>query len=323
MLNRRSFVAATLAVAATPAAAQTAPWPSKPIKLVVPYAPGGTTDVVARMVAEYLGQKLGQNIIVDNKPGKGAMVGTALVAKAAPDGYTLLVGAPQIVVLNPLFFKDMRYDAVNGFSPISIAILSPNYIMVHPETPVHSIRDLIGWAKANPGKVFFASSGFGSTGHLTGLLLNKLGGIDMAHIGYKGSAGAVTEVIAGRVPVLVDQPVPGIAQVRAGKLRAIGVGTTTRVPALPEVPTVMEQGVADFESATWFGFFAPRGTPQPILDRLTLEVQKAMKLADVQSKFVPSGYVPVGLSQAESAARIEADRKKWTALAVEAGVKPQ
>ncbi|HEY5637554.1 MAG TPA: tripartite tricarboxylate transporter substrate binding protein [Burkholderiales bacterium] len=320
-MNR--ILVALLAALLVPGAAFAQAWPSKPIRMIVPYGPGGSTDLTGRVIGEKLQQALGVSIVVENRAGASGQIGAAEAAKAAPDGYTLLVGAPQIVVLNPLFFKDMRYDAVNGFSPISIAILSPNYIMVHPETPVHSIRDLIGWAKANPGKVFFASSGFGSTGHLTGLLLNKLGGIDMAHIGYKGSAGAVTEVIAGRVPVLVDQPVPGIAQVRAGKLRAIGVGTTTRVPALPEVPTVMEQGVADFESATWFGFFAPRGTPQPILDRLTLEVQKAMKLADVQSKFVPSGYVPVGLSQAESAARIEADRKKWTALAVEAGVKPQ
>lgn len=319
----KRIVVAALAALLLPGAALAQAWPSKTIRMIVPYGPGGSTDLTGRVIGEKLQQALGVSVVVENRAGASGQIGAAEAAKAPPDGYTLLVGAPQIVVLNPLFFKDMRYDAVNGFAPISIAILSPNYIMVHPDTPVHSVRDLIGWAKANPGKVFFASSGFGSTGHLTGLLLNKLGGIDMQHIGYKGSAGAVTEVIAGRVPVLVDQPVPGIAQVRAGKLRAIGVGTMTRVPALPEVPTVLEQGVAEFESATWFGFFAPRGTPQPILDRLTLEVQKAMKLADVQSKFVPSGYVPVGLSQAESAARIEADRKKWTALAVEAGVKPQ
>ena len=217
----------------------------------------------------------------------------------------------------------MPYNAETAFTPVAITLLSPNYIIVDPSTPVHTVADLISWAKANPGKVFYASSGNGSSGHLTGLLLNKLGGIDMQHIGYKGSAGAVADVIAGRVPVLIDQPVPAISHVRAGKLRAVATGTTTRVPALPNLQTVQEQGLAGFESSTWFGFFAPAGTPRAAIDRLWGEIQKIVKMPDVREKFEPAGYLMGSIGPDEAAARIKAERGKWSQLVREAGVKPE
>jgi tripartite-type tricarboxylate transporter receptor subunit TctC len=313
---------ATLALCfATAAPAQN--YPSKPVRVIVPYGPGGSTDLTGRTVSQKLQEALGQPFVVENKAGASAQIGAAEVAKAAPDGYTLLVGAPQVFIINPLFFKDMRYDAENGFTPIAITLLSPNYILAHPGLPANTLQELIAHAKANPGKVNYASSGVGSSGHLTGLLLCKLAGVEMQHVGYKGSAGAVQDALAGQVQVLIDQPVPGISHVRAGKLRALAVGTAMRVPALPDVPTVQEQGVPDFESSTWFGFWAPAGTPKPIVDRLWAEIQKIMKMADVQDKFAPAGYIPTAISPEDTAARIKADREKWTRVAREAGIKPE
>ena len=317
----RIVSAAALFLIALSAHAQV--FPAKAVRIVVPYGPGGSTDLTARTIGNKLQESLGQPFIIENKPGASAQIGATEVAKSAPDGYTLLLGSPQPLILNPLFFKDMRYDAENGFTPVAITLLSPNYIMVDPSTPVHSVQDLIAWAKANPGKVFYASSGSGSTGHLTGLLLNRLGGIDMQHIGYKGSAGAVADVIGGRVPVLIDQPVPGVSHVRAGKLRAIATGTTTRVPSLPNVPTVQEQGVAGFESTTWFGFWAPAGTPRPAIDRLWNEIRRIVTLPDVKDKFEPAGYLMAAIGPDEAAAKVRADRAKWTQLVREAGVRPE
>ena len=312
---------ALTALASLGAAAQA--YPSKPVRVIVPYGPGGSTDLNGRSIAAKLQEALGQPFVVENKPGASAMIGAAEVARAAPDGHTLLVGSPQPILLNPLFFKEMPYAAETAFAPVAITLLSPNYILVDPSTPVHTVQDLIAWAKANPGRVFFASSGNGSSGHLTGLLLNKLGGIDMQHIGYKGSAGAVADVIAGRVPVLIDQPVPGIGHVRAGKLRAVATGTAMRVPALPNLQTVQEQGLAGFESSTWFGFFAPAGTPRAAIDRLWGEIQKIVKLPEVRDKFEPAGYLMGSIGPDEAAAKIRAERGKWSALVREAGVKPE
>ncbi len=324
VMRKKPFHAVVAAIAlcfATATPAQT--YPSKPVRVIVPYGPGGSTDLTGRTVSQKLQEAFGQPFVVENKPGASAQIGAAEVAKAAPDGYTLLVGAPQMFIINPLFFKDMRYDAENGFTPIAITLLSPNYILTHPSLPAKTLQELVAHAKANPGKLNFASSGVGSSGHLTGLLLNKLAGIEMQHIGYKGSAGAVQDTLAGQVQVLIDQPVPGISHVRAGKLRGIAVGTTTRVSATPDIPTVQEQGVADFESSTWFGFWAPAGTPKPVVDRLWAEIQKIMKMPDVQDKFAPAGYIPTAISPEDTAARVKADREKWTRVAREAGIKPE
>ncbi len=314
---------AALACLAFALAAQAQNYPSKPVRIIVPYGPGGSTDLTARTVGNKLQEALGQPFVIENKPGASAQIGAAEVATSPADGYTLLLGSPQPLILNPLFFREMRYDAENGFAPVAITLLSPNYIMVDPSTPVHTVQDLVAWSKANRGKVFYASSGTGSTGHLTGLLLNKLAGIDMQHIGYKGSAGAVADVIAGRVPVLIDQPVPGIGHVRAGKLRAIATGTSMRVPVLPNVQTVQEQGVAGFESSTWFGFWAPAGTPRPVIERLWGEIQKIVRMPDVKDRFEPAGYLMVAIGPDEAAAKVRADREKWTQLVREAGVKPE
>ena len=321
-MNSRTAIAALLALVFY-AGAHAQTYPARPVRVIVPYGPGGSTDLTGRTVAQKLQEALGQPFVVENKPGASAQIGAAEVAKAAPDGYTLLVGAPQIFIINALFFKDRQYDPESAFTPIAITLLSPNYILAHPGLPANTLQELIAYAKANPGKVNYASSGVGSSGHLTGLLLNKLTGIELQHVGYKGSAGAVQDTLSGQVQILIDQPVPGIAHVRAGKLRAIAVGTAARVAALPDVPTVQEQGVADFESSTWFGFWAPAGTPRPVIERLWAEIQKIMKMPDVQDKFAPAGYVPTAISPEDTAARIRADREKWTRVAREAGIRPE
>jgi len=298
-------------------------WPSKPIRLIVPYGPGGSTDLNGRAFGQKLQEAFGQSVVVENKPGGSAMIGAADVAKAAPDGYTFLVGSPQIFILNPLFFKERKYDAEKDFSPVGITLISPNYIMVHPQAPILTISELIQWAKANPGKAFYASSGAGSSGHLAGLLLNRLGNIELQHIGYKGSAGAVSDVLGGQVPILIDQPAPGITHVRAGKLRAVAVGTTERVAALAEVPTVREQGLPEFESSTWFGFFAPAGTPRGIIDRVYAELEKSARLPEIRNKFDPAGYITTAIGPDATAEKIRLDRARWTRLVQDAGVKPE
>ena len=296
-------------------------YPARSIRIIVPYAPGGSTDLLGRTVAAKLNEAWGQTVIVDNRPGASAIIGTEATVKSAPDGYTFMVAAPQPIVLNKILFANLKFDPENDLVPISINLLVPNYIVVHPSVPVRTLKDLIAFVKANRGKVSYASSGSTSTGHLTGLLLNRMAGIDMEHIGYKGSAPATSETLGGHVPILIDQPVPSIEHVRAGRLRAIAVGTAQRVEAMPNVPTVRESGLPEFESSTWFGFVAPKGTPVEIIAKLHGEFARIMSLPDVRDKFLPQGYIPVSMNTEEARKRIASDREKWGRVIAETGLK--
>jgi tripartite-type tricarboxylate transporter receptor subunit TctC len=296
-------------------------YPAKAIRIIVPYAPGGSTDLLGRIAGQKLNEAWGQPVVIENRAGASAIIGTEATVRSAPDGYTFMVGALQPIVLNKFLFKKLPYDPDTDLATISINLLVPNYIVVHPSLPVRNIKELIAFAKANRGKVTFASSNNASSGHLTGLLLNKMAGIDMEHIGYKGSAPATAETVGGHVPILVDQPVPSLEQVRAGRLRAIAVGTAQRVEAMPNVPTVRESGLPEFESSTWFGFFAPRATPADITGKLHNEFARIMALADVKDKFVPQGYVPVAMNADEARKRIASDREKWGRVIAETGLK--
>jgi tripartite-type tricarboxylate transporter receptor subunit TctC len=298
-------------------------YPSKPIRIIVPYTPGGSTDLNARVVGAKLNEAFGQPVIVENRAGAAATIGTEAVARAAPDGHTLLLGSVQPLVLNPIAFRNLRYDPDRDLTPIVINLLVPNYILVHPSVPARNLKELIAFVKRNPGKVSFASSGIGTTGHLSGLLLAQMASLNMEHIGYKGSAPATTDVVAGQVPILVDQPVPSISFVRSGKLRAIAAGTTTRIAVLPELPTAAEQGLAGYESSTWFGFFAPAGTQRAVVDRLYTAIARIMQMPDVRDKFEPQGYAPIAMDAKDAAQRIAADRAKWTKLMRAAGMEPQ
>ena len=326
MLNRRSFVAATLAVAAPPAAAQTsgqaAPWPSKPIKLVVPYAPGGTTDVVARMVAEYLGQKLGQNIIVDNKPGKGAMVGTAIVAKSPPDGYTLLMSVISGLSISPTLYGGGDFDPMGDFIHVSIASTNPSVLVANPNFQAKTFKEFIDYAKANPGKVSYATSGAGSSNHLLGARLEQVIGAGLVHVPYRGAGPAMIDTIAGNVPVMFDSLPSAAPHIKAGKVNALAVSGGTRSPAFPDVPTMKELGYPDLISYSWFGISVPAKTPQPIVDRLATEMQAVLKEPAVIKRWEEIGAEGSTMTPAEVTRFIQGEIDKWTPVVKASGAKP-
>ncbi len=322
MLHRRSFIAATLAVASAPAAAQNAPWPSKPIKLVVPYAPGGTTDVVARMVAEYLGQKLGQNIIIDNKPGKGAMVGTAIVAKAPPDGYTLLMSVISGLSISPTLYGGGDFDPMGDFIHVSIASTNPSVLVANPNFTAQTFKDFVAYAKANRGKVSYATSGAGSSNHLLGARLEQVISAGLVHVPYRGAGPAMIDTIAGNVPVMFDSLPSAAPHIKAGKVHALAVSGETRSPAFPDVPTMKELGYPDLISYSWFGISVPAKTPQPIVDRLATEMQAVLKEPAVIKRWEEIGAEGSTMTPAEVTRFIQAEIDKWTPVVKASGATP-
>jgi len=323
MIPRRTFVASTLAAVALPASAQPQPWPSKPIKLVVPYAPGGTTDVVARMVAEYLGKQLGQNIIVDNKPGKGAMVGTALVAKAAPDGYTLLMSVISGLSISPTLYGGGDFDPMADFIHISIASRNPSVLVVNPTFEAKTFKEYVAYAKANPGKLTFATSGAGSSNHLLGARLEQVISAGMVHVPYRGAGPAMIDTIAGNVPSMFDSLPSAAPHIKAGKVRALAVSSEERSPAFPDVPTMKEQGFPDLISYSWFGISVPAKTPAPIVDRLAAEMQAVLKEPAVIKRWEEIGAESSTMTPAEVTRFIQAEIDKWTPVVKASGAKPE
>ena len=322
MLTRRILVASTLAASALPAQAQTPPWPAKPIKLVVPYAPGGTTDVVARMVAEYLGQRLGQNIIVDNKPGKGAMVGTALVAKAAPDGYTLLMSVISGLSISPTLYGGGDFDPMTDFIHVSLASRNPSVLVVNPAFPAKTFKEYVDYAKANPGKLAFATSGAGSSNHLLGVRLQQVIGAEMVHVPYRGAGPAMVDTISGNVPSMFDSLPSAAPHIKAGKVRALAVSSDARNPAFPDVPTMKEQGYPDLISFSWFGISVPARTPAPIVDRLAREMQAVLKEPAVVKRWEELGAESSTMSPAEVTRFVQAEIDKWVPVVKASGAKP-
>ena len=323
MIHRRTFVASALSAFALPASAQTPPWPSKPIKLVVPYAPGGTTDVVARMVAEYLGQRLGQNIIVDNKPGKGAMVGTALVAKAAPDGYTLLMSVISGLSISPTLYGGGDFDPMGDFIHVSIASRNPSVLVVNPSFTAKTFGEYVAYAKANPGKLTYATSGAGSSNHLLGARLQQVIGAEMVHVPYRGAGPAMIDTIAGTVPSMFDSLPSAAPHIKAGKVRALAVSSEERSPAFPDVPTMKEQGFPDLISYSWFGISVPAKTPAPIVDRLAVEMQAVLKEPAVIKRWEEIGAEGSTMTPAEVTRFIQAEIDKWTPVVKASGAKPE
>ncbi len=323
MIPRRTFVASTLAALTLPAHAQTPPWPNKPIKLVVPYAPGGTTDVVARMVAEYLGQRLGQNIIVDNKPGKGAMVGTALVAKAPPDGYTLLMSVISGLSISPTLYGGGDFDPMGDFIHVSIASRNPSVLVVNPTFTAKTFGEYVAYAKANPGKLTYATSGAGSSNHLLGARLQQVIGAEMVHVPYRGAGPAMIDTIAGNVPSMFDSLPSAAPHIKAGKVRALAVSSDERSPAFPDVPTMKEQGFPDLISYSWFGISVPAKTPAPIVDRLATEMQAVLKEPAVIKRWEEIGAEGSTMTPTEVTRFIQAEIDKWTPVVKASGAKPE
>ncbi len=266
------------------AAAQAPAYPTKPIRLVVPFPPGGATDILAREVAKHLTEAWGQSVVVDNRPGAGGNIGSELVAKAAPDGYTLEMGTVGTHAINASLYSKMPYDHVKDFVPVILVAGVPNVLEVNPSVPVNSVQELIAYAKANPGKLNFASSGAGTSIHLSGELFKVMAGVQMTHVPYKGSAPALQDLLGGQVQLMFDNLPPSLPQIKAGKLRALAVTSTTRAPALPDVPTVAEAGLPGFEASSWFGVLAPAGTPPAIVAKLNAEIAKWLTSPEAKEK---------------------------------------
>jgi tripartite-type tricarboxylate transporter receptor subunit TctC len=289
----RVIAAAALSVSVlAPALADS--FPSKTITIVVPYPPGGTSDIVPRAIAPKMQEALGVPVIIDNRGGANGSLGAAYVAKSAPDGHTILMTPTGVLAINQWLYKKLVYSPEKDLIPIINSSRAPNVLVVHPGVPARNLSELIALAKAKPNSLSFASQGNGSTGHMCGELLNQLAGIEMQHIPYKGSAPAIQDVIGGQVPVMCENFSNAIPHVRSNRLRALAVTAKTRSAQAPEIPTAQESGLANFEAGVWYGFAAPAGTPKAIIDKLTVEMARIVKLPDVAPKLLELGFEPAG-----------------------------
>jgi tripartite-type tricarboxylate transporter receptor subunit TctC len=287
-------------------------YPTKPVRVVVPYPPGGVGDTTMRAIAQQLSESLGQPFVIDNKPGASQMIGADAVAKAAPDGYTLFLGSVTSLAINVSSQKKMPYDPVKDFAPVSMLYFSPMYLVVNPAVPAQSVKELVALAKAQPGKLSFASIGQGGSIHLAGEMFKSMAGVDITHIPYKGSAPALTDIIGGQVSLMFDAGVSALPQVRAGKLRALAITTAKRVDSTPELPTVAEAGgLPNYEATLWFGLVAPAATPRDIVNRLSQELAKILRQPALQARFANLGVEFSASSPEEFATYIRAETLKW------------
>jgi tripartite-type tricarboxylate transporter receptor subunit TctC len=320
-MNRTANTLVALALAAFASAANAQAWPSKPIKWIVPFAPGGTTDILARTISEKLSQALGQPVIVENKPGAGGGVGAEFTAKAPPDGYTIMGGTISTHAINASLYKNLPYDPVKDFAPITLIVRLPNLLVVHPDVPAKNVAELIALMKANPAKYTFASSGNGTSQHLSGELFKAMAGVDMQHIPYKGSPPALQDVVGGQVTMTFDNITTAWPLAKAGKLRALAVTTAKRSSIAPDVPTLAESGLAGYEVGSWQGAFAPAGTPPEIVKRLNAEMVKIINMPDVKEKLVGLGAEPVANTSEEFGALVKAEIVKWADVVKKSGAR--
>ena len=316
-----ALCAVALLAGAAPVAFAQSGYPSRSVRLVVPFPPGGTTDILARAAAQKLTEVLGQQVIVDNRPGAGGNIGAELVAHAPPDGYTLLMGTVGTHAINASLYSKMPYDHIKDFAPVILVAGVPNVLVVTPSLPVNSVQELIAYAKANPGKLNFASSGNGTSIHLSGELFKSLTGVTMTHVPYKGSALALTDLVGGQVQLMFDNLPSSLAFIKAGKLRALAVTSATRAAALPDVPTMVEAGVPGFEATAWFGILAPAGTPRDVVTRLNGEVAKWLASPEAREKLMAQGAIAAGGSPEDFAHHIAAETTKWAKVVKESGAK--
>jgi tripartite-type tricarboxylate transporter receptor subunit TctC len=296
-------------------------WPVKPIKWIVPFAPGGTTDILARTIGEKLTVALGQPVIIENKPGAGGGVGAEFTSKAPPDGYTIMGGTISTHAINASLYKSLPYDPVKDFVPITLIARVPNMLVVNPDIPAKNVAELIALLKANPGKYSFASSGNGTSQHLSGELFKSIAGVDMQHIPYKGSPPALQDVVGGQVAMTFDNITTAWPLAKGGKLRALAVTTAKRSAVAPDVPTLSESGLAGYEVGSWQGVFAPAGTPPAIVKRLNAEIVKIINMPDVKEKLIGLGAEPVGNTSEEFAALVKTEVVKWAEVVKKSGAK--
>ena len=311
-MSRFKKLAAVLALACAPALALAQAYPSKPLRLVVPYSPGGGADNAARILATRLSATLGQTVVIDNRPGGSGMIGAQAVAQAEPDGYTVLYDASAFAV-NPALRK-MAFDPAKDLLPVSLAVTVPNIFVVPPNAPYKSVQEFVDYARKNPGKLTYASYGAGSAAHLIGELLKARAGIDLLHVPYKGGAPALTDLMGGQVDSYFANAASGMSYVKSGKLRALAVTSVARMAAMPDVPTLAESGFKDFEVLEWNGFFVPKGTPGEVVARLAKEVQAAVKDPATRQKLQGLGLDPVGSTPEAFSKFVQAEMTRWAGL---------
>jgi tripartite-type tricarboxylate transporter receptor subunit TctC len=324
--TRRSVLLGAAAFGALPLLSRNAradTWPSRPVKMVVPFAAGGTTDVLARLVAAKLSEEMGQQFIVENKAGAGGNIATDYVAKSDPDGYTFIVGTPGTHAINKFVFKNMSYDPINDIAPVIVIARVPNLFSVTNSLPVKSVAEFIALAKSKPGELFYATPGLGSTAHVSTELFKSMTGVDIVHVPYKGSAPALTDLIAGRVHLTIDNLPASQPFAEAGSIRPIAVSTATRWPLLPEIPTIAEAGVPGYEAASWFTVGAPAKTPKEIIVKLNASIDKYIKTEDGIARMRKLGAEPAGGSPEEMQAYVLAETEKWGKVAKFAGIRPE
>jgi tripartite-type tricarboxylate transporter receptor subunit TctC len=308
------------AVVALPAAAQ--PYPSKPIRFVVPFPPGGPLDIMGRGIAQKLQEAWGQPVVVDNRPGAGGGIGADLVAKSPGDGYTLLMGAVSTHAINPSLYAKIPYDPQKDFVAVALVAQVPNILVVNPSLPVHSVKELIDYARAKPGSFSFGSGSTGSTGHLAGELFKAEARVDMVHIPYKGGAPAMQDLLAGQTQLMFDNLANALPQVKAGKLRALAVTTLKRAPAVPDLPTVAESGLPGFDLTTWFGVFVPAGTPRETVAKLNAEIVKSLESKALAERLAAMGAAPPENNTPETfAAFVRAEAAKYAQVVKSSGAR--
>lgn len=317
---KSALLAGVVSFTAVAALAQSTDYPNKPVRIVVPFAAGGSTDVVARVLADKLAQELKQPFVVDNRAGAAGNIGADAVAKAAPDGYTLLMATTGIMAINEFLYKNMSYRPSRDLVPVSYTSLISNILVVAPSVPANNVAELIALAKKSPGALSFASSGAGSSTHLSGELFKFMSGTSIFHVPYRGSAPALTDVIAGQVTMVFDNAPSSIPFIKDGKLKALGVTGKQRLPGLPQVPTIDEAGVPGYESLSWSGIVAPANTPAPVVLKLNQTIDRILKMEDVRQRLAGLGVEPVGGSPEVFARHIKTESDKWSKLIKSANI---
>ena len=323
MSIRNCLLIAVGALGATFASAQAQDFPSRPITLVIPFAPGGSTSIVGRGIADKMSELMGEKIVIDNRPGAGGTVGTRAMAKSAPDGYTLLLGYTGTLAIGPSLYKNVGYDPRKDFAPVGMIGNAPNSLVVNPDFPAKTLAELIAYAKANPGKLNFGSAGAGTASHITGEYFARAAGITLVHIPYKGTGPALTDLLGGHIP-MAFAPIPAShSNVAAGKLRALAVTSPGRSGLLPDVPTIAESGIPGFDASLYYGLAAPAGTPRPVVDKLNKVLREALASEEVKRQLGNDGTDITPGSPEDYAALIDRDEKKWAQLVKASGVEPE
>jgi tripartite-type tricarboxylate transporter receptor subunit TctC len=319
MVFGRTLAFAALLALAGGADAQS--YPVKPIRFIAPFAAGGALDTLTRTIAGRMQESWGQPVVVENRTGAGGNIGADIVAKAAPDGYTLVMGTIATHAINVSLYEKMPYDAVKDFAPVTIAASINNSLSLHPSVPAKNVQELVAYAKANPGKLTFGSAGSGTSQHLAGELFKTMAGVDMVHIPYKGGAPAMIDLLAGQISMTFGDIPTALPHIRAGKLRSLAVTAAKRSPLLPDVPTIAEQGLPGFDVSAWFGVFTTAGTPRPVVNQLNAEIVRILNLPDVREKLMGIGMEPVTNSPDEFAAFVKSEIAKWARVVKASGAK--